>query len=149
MEAYDSKKIKYFEMVKEPEFNELKREEQEKVVGVDRQTLWRWSKEVNWDKVREDTRKRYSQEAPKVFSSIVKRALKGDGKAQELYLEYFLGWSPKQIRENINSSSELRELSDEELKNRRKMAVLTNLSDEELKKALEDRAAVNKILPNE
>lgn len=149
MDSMEAKKLKYFELVKEPEFNEMIRTEQEKVIGVDRQTLWRWSKEVNWDKVREDTRKRYSQEAPKVFGSIVKRALKGDGKAQELYLEYFLGWSPKQIRENINSSSELRELSDEELKNRRKMAVLTELSDDDLKKALEDRAAVNKILPNE
>jgi hypothetical protein len=96
MEGYDAKKFKYFEMVKEPEFNELSRAEQEKVIGCDRQTLWRWSKEVDWNQVREEAKKKYSQDAPKVFEAIVKKAVKGDGKSQELYLEYFLGWSPKQ-----------------------------------------------------
>lgn len=99
MNSIDPKKIKYMELVYDPDFNEMTRVEQEKVIGVDRQTLWRWSKEVDWEAVREETKKLFSQDAPRVFHSIVKKAIKGEAKSQELFLSYFLNWSPKQSLE--------------------------------------------------
>ncbi len=105
--------MRYLELVHEPEFNELTRPEQEKLIGVDRQTLWRWSKQVDWDRVRETMKSRYAQEAPKIFGSIVKKATKGDGKAQELYLQYFLGWSLKQNLEISRGAD--KELTQEQL----------------------------------
>ena len=69
--------------------------EQAEVMGVDPATISRWKKEVDWKGRVEEYRRRYWYFSPHVDMAVIKKALKGDLKAAELYYQRFEGWVQK------------------------------------------------------
>jgi len=104
-EEIEAKKKRFFEMLKDYDFICLSREKQSEMVGVDRVTLWKWQKEIpakEWEKIRDDGRRRYAEYAPQIDAALIKKCLKGSEKAMEIFYQKYEGWSPKHTTENIN-----------------------------------------------
>jgi hypothetical protein len=95
----DEKRARYWSLLDDPAFHNLTTLEQERVLGVTRVVMYKWRKEIDWDRQVEKYRRVIGQEAPKVFNKILEQALAGSEASQELYLKYFLNWSPRNINQ--------------------------------------------------
>ncbi len=68
-----------------------------KSIGVDRTTLWRWSKMDGFsEQVIQSGRQYLRSEMGEIYSALVKRAVEGDVKAIKLALEVVGEYTPKQ-----------------------------------------------------
>jgi hypothetical protein len=91
-------------------------EQMAKVLGVDGSTLRRWQKKpafaTEW-KRRVDELQGSPERTQKLLDTIFQRALDGDNKAAQLYLQATGRMAPTQV--NVEHSTKVSEITDEEL----------------------------------
>lgn len=103
-------KTKFFECMKDPEYRMLKNSDKAEEIGVSTMTVGRWLRDVTpecWDIWRREESKFLARKEIEVNDSLFKQAKEGDVGAIKLWYQKVLGWSEKQISENINHSPEL------------------------------------------
>lgn len=85
-----------------------------KSIGVDRTSLWRWSKLPGFaEEVARSGRDYLKSELSEIFGALVKRALDGDVQAIKLALEVSGEYTPKQ---KVDLDIDVTKLSDDELR---------------------------------
>ena len=84
-----------------------------KSIGVDRTSLWRWSKLPGFtEEVAQSGRSYLKSELGEIFGALVKRALDGDVQAIKLALEVSGEYTPKQ---KVDLDIDVTKLSNDEL----------------------------------
>ncbi|MBI3549443.1 MAG: hypothetical protein HY078_10420 [Elusimicrobia bacterium] len=87
-------KDRYLEFLLNPAGDTMNREEIAKELGVDRKTIWRWEKGVDWAWIKEERRRRYAREIIDLDKALFKAAKKGNIRAIEIGYQRFDGWVP-------------------------------------------------------
>lgn len=105
---------RYLEILIDPQYISWTQEAKAKELGVAAVTLWRWDKEVDWDKIKEQRRAKFAQHTTKIDDALVQKAKKGDLRAIEVYYQRFDGWVPRSEVKEVHDIDE--SLIDEELK---------------------------------
>ncbi len=65
-------------------------------LGVDRKTMWRHEKEIDWEWLKAERRRLYSREIIELDKALLKKAKGGDVRAIEIGYQRFDGWVPTQ-----------------------------------------------------
>lgn len=99
-------------MLVDPEYWKLTVAESATLLEVDPCTVWRWRKKIDWTKILDARRNKYSQITPEIDDALVKKAKTGDTKAIDLYFQRFDGWVP------THKTIAIEEAKDDELKQR-------------------------------
>lgn len=104
-----SGKDRLIELLLNPDNDQKEKQELAAELGVDRKTLWRWEKELDWDWIKAERRRLYAREIVELDKALLKKAKGGDTRAIEIGYQRFDGWVPTQ-GVNVN-----RELPDSEI----------------------------------
>lgn len=70
-----------------------------KALGLNRKTLDKYDKEIDWDWIRDERRKRFAAAITEVDSALLNKAVKGNVPAIELAYKRFDGYVPKEALE--------------------------------------------------
>lgn len=118
MDILDERQEKYLNwlLVPSPHRNPKSQEAYAKAEGIDVTTLRRWQKKphfkAEWQK-RVDELQGSPERTQKLLDEIYQRALGGDNKAAQLYLQATNRLAPQQV--NITHTQSLAEISDKDL----------------------------------
>lgn len=82
----------YRKMMADPVFAMKGVREQANELGVNEMTLHRYRKELDWKVQTEEYRRKYWFYAPHIDMAVIRKAMKGDLKAAELYYMKHEGW---------------------------------------------------------
>lgn len=82
----------YRRMMADPVFAMKGVREQALALDVNEMTLHRYRKGIDWKEQTEEYRRRYWYYSPHVDMAVIRKAMKGDLKAAELYYERHEGW---------------------------------------------------------
>ena len=97
----------YFQMLINPETFGYSRKQFAETLQVNGETITIWNREkVDWEWVRDERRKGYSQVTPKIDDALIKEAQDGDIKAIALYYERYDGYVPTSSQKTIHEISE-------------------------------------------
>lgn len=120
-ERKEAAKQEYVELLLHPGWMAEPKKNLAAALGVSRKTLDRYDKELDWDWIREERRKRYASEIVQIDASLLRKAKTGDVPAVKLAYERFDGYVPAQaVTLQDKSDAELLELADELRKEREK-----------------------------
>ena len=108
----------WYKLMGDPEFRTLSRVDKAKRLDVDEKTLLSWERlasQDDWAIWEASCETIIAQRSPEIYKAITDKAIKGDVKAQELWMQKFKNWSSKQISEVTTINKEDMRKSDEEL----------------------------------
>ena len=89
-------KDRLIELLLNPDNDHKQKQQIADELGVDRKTLWRWEKELDWEWIKAERRRLYSREIIELDKALLKKAKSGDVRAIEIGYQRFDGWVPTQ-----------------------------------------------------
>lgn len=88
-------KADYVARLEDSEFFRLSQARQAKEMGVSVETIKNWRGSIDWKGNAAKYRERYWYFGPQVDMAVIRKAMKGDLRAAELYYQRFEGWMPR------------------------------------------------------
>lgn len=112
-ERREAAKQEYVELLLHPGWMSEPKVKLAAALGVSRKTLDRYDKELDWEWIREERRKRYAGEIVQIDASLLRKAKSGDVPAVKLAYERFDGYVPAQaLTLQDKTDAELLEIAD-------------------------------------
>lgn len=110
---FNSGRNDYLQILLEPEHFDLKKDDIAKLLGVTTRTLYNWDKELDWDWIKDERRKKYSSRIAAVDLAMFKKAKTGDTRAAELVYKRFDQWidTTKVLGDETKTDDELRDMA--------------------------------------
>lgn len=88
-------KADYVRMLEDDDFFRMSQGRQASALGVSVDTVKAWRQTIDWKGNAAKYRERYWYFGPQVDMAVIRKALKGDLRAAELYYQRFEGWVAK------------------------------------------------------
>lgn len=90
-----STKAEYVAKLEDDEFFRMSQGRQAAMMGVSVDTVKAWRQTIDWKGNAAKYRERYWYFGPQVDMAVIRKAMKGDLRAAELYYQRFEGWMPR------------------------------------------------------
>lgn len=94
------------ELLSDPFTSEMTQEDMAKELGVSRGTVGYWRKQVDWDAIKTERRKKYSSKIVEVDDAMFREAKNGDVNAAKVLYERFDNWVPASQVINLHDLNE-------------------------------------------
>ena len=121
MDEFLRKNKGYAELVLSGDYENMKKDEIAAKCGVGRSTIYLWEKQVDWDEVLIERRKKYARQLCQVDLGLLKSAIAGNVAAAELAYARWDGWTPtsKILSEHSISDAEIDQALNELIQRKR------------------------------